>query len=100
LGRAVSDSTKATFTLVLWRRLPSSPTRTDTLSSLTTGECFLKVGFLVVGLIVHLGGEGGGVRHLVEKFEFIREDLLLVSILFRNPDPKLFIPHLIPDPAK
>jgi hypothetical protein len=74
--------------------LPSSPTRTDTLSSLTTGECFLKVGFLVVGLIVHLGGD------LVEKFEFIREDLLLVSILFRNPDPKLFIPHLIPDPAK
>jgi hypothetical protein len=45
-------------------------------------------------------GGGGGVRHLVEKFEFIREDLLLVSILFRNPDPKLFIPHLIPDPAK
>jgi hypothetical protein len=81
--------------------LPSSPTRTDTLSSLTTGECFLKVGFLVVGLIVHLGGEGGGgVGLLVGKLEFIREDLLLVSILFRNPDPKLFIPHLIPDPAK
>jgi len=39
----VSDSTKATFTLVLWRRLTCPPTRTDTLSSLTTGEFFLKV---------------------------------------------------------
>jgi len=57
----------------------------------------LMVGTRCIGLDE---GEGGGVRHLVEKFEFIREDLLLVSILFRNPDPKLFIPHLIPDPAK